>query len=72
MQFRTLGSTSCRDSVTALWGMKALDNVVDMDLMFEVERERSNLKRLQKFVSIFPHFRYTDMFGIVKTVNLLK
>ncbi|KAF4622028.1 hypothetical protein D9613_009528 [Agrocybe pediades] len=46
VQFRTLGSSS-RDSVTALWGTKALDNVVDMDLNFEVEKERSALKRLQ-------------------------
>jgi len=47
-QIQTLGSPSCRASVTALWGPKALENIVDMDISFEVERERTVIKRLQK------------------------
>ncbi|KJA16758.1 hypothetical protein HYPSUDRAFT_147287 [Hypholoma sublateritium FD-334 SS-4] len=44
---RTLGLPSCRESVTALWGPKSLDNIVDVDITFEVEREKVVLKRLQ-------------------------
>ncbi|KAF8881693.1 histidine kinase-like ATPase [Gymnopilus junonius] len=47
IQIRTLGSPSCRDSVTSLWGPKALENIVDIDLEFEVEKEKSTLKRWQ-------------------------
>ncbi|KAF8196979.1 DNA mismatch repair protein [Pholiota molesta] len=47
VQIQTLGSPSGRDSVMALWGTKALDNIVDIDLSFEVEREKIALKRLQ-------------------------
>lgn len=38
----TQGAPSMRASVTALWGPKALDNIVDLDLKIEVERERGN------------------------------
>ncbi|KAF8151454.1 histidine kinase-like ATPase [Crassisporium funariophilum] len=47
VQIRTLGTPSPRASVTALWGPKALDNIVDMDMTFEVERERIAVKRSQ-------------------------
>ncbi|KIM43925.1 hypothetical protein M413DRAFT_371356 [Hebeloma cylindrosporum] len=46
-QIQTFGSPSCRASVTALWGPKALENIVDMDISFEVERERTAIKRIQ-------------------------
>jgi len=45
-----MGIPSPRASVTALWGPKALDSVVDIDLKFEVEKERTTLRRLQKYV----------------------
>ena len=38
-----MGIQSPRASVTALWGPKALNNVVDMDLKFEVEKERNTI-----------------------------
>lgn len=38
----TQGTPSIRTSVTALWGPKALDNIVDLDLSMEVERERGS------------------------------
>lgn len=38
----TQGVPSIRRSVTALWGPKALDNIVDLKLDLEVERERGN------------------------------
>lgn len=38
----TQGAPSIRCSVTALWGPKALDNVVDLDLDLEVEKERGS------------------------------
>ncbi|KAF9484575.1 DNA mismatch repair protein MutL [Pholiota conissans] len=47
VQIQTLGSSSCRDSITALWGPKAFENIVDMDLSFDVEREKITIKRLQ-------------------------
>jgi hypothetical protein len=37
----------------ALWGAKSLDNLVDMDFSFEVEREKSVIKRLQRFILSF-------------------
>lgn len=52
-QIQTLGSPSCRASVTALWGPKALDNIVDMDVTFEVERERTAIKRLLRLAFSF-------------------
>ncbi|KAF5319675.1 hypothetical protein D9619_008398 [Psilocybe cf. subviscida] len=44
---KTIGTPSGRTSVTALWGSKALDNVLDMDLSFQVAREKATLKILQ-------------------------
>ncbi|KAH7925989.1 DNA mismatch repair protein MutL [Leucogyrophana mollusca] len=46
IQLRTDGSTSTRASVTSLWGPKALENIVDLDLSFEVETEKAVLRRL--------------------------
>ncbi|GLB42573.1 putative DNA mismatch repair protein MutL [Lyophyllum shimeji] len=47
VQLRTSGASSTRAAVSALWGKKALDNIVDLDLTFEVEREKGSLRRLQ-------------------------
>lgn len=44
-QLRTDGATSVRASVGALWGPKQLDNLVDLDLTFEVVPEKSVLRR---------------------------
>lgn len=44
-QLRTDGATSVRASVGALWGPKQLDNLVDLDLSFEVIPEKSVLRR---------------------------
>lgn len=46
MQLRTNAASSVRAAVTALWGNKALDNVVDLDLTFDVERDKHATKRL--------------------------
>ena len=46
VQLQTAGASSSRASVSALWGPKALDNLVDLDLSFEVERDNTALKRL--------------------------
>ncbi|KAH9481880.1 Mismatch repair endonuclease PMS2 [Psilocybe cubensis] len=46
VQIRTLGESSRRASVTALWGPRALENIADLNLKFEVDRERANVKRL--------------------------
>lgn len=45
VQLRTEGATSVRASVGALWGPKQLDNLVDLDLSFEVIPEKSVLRR---------------------------
>lgn len=42
----TQGTASMKASVTALWGPKALDNIVDLDLKVDVERERGNRRIL--------------------------
>lgn len=44
-QLRTDGATSVRASVGALWGPKQLDNLVDLNLSFEVVPEKSVLRR---------------------------
>ncbi|KAF7760691.1 hypothetical protein Agabi119p4_10100 [Agaricus bisporus var. burnettii] len=44
----TQGTPSMRASVSTLWGPKALDNVVDLDLRLEVERERGNKRTISQ------------------------
>ncbi|KAF4582707.1 hypothetical protein EYR40_002631 [Pleurotus pulmonarius] len=46
VQLRTNAASSVRAAVTALWGNKALDNIVDLDLTFDVERDKHAVKRL--------------------------
>ena len=46
VQLRTDGTPSTRASVSAIWGPKALDNLVDLDLRFVVEVEAAVLRRL--------------------------
>ncbi|KAI0030484.1 DNA mismatch repair protein MutL [Vararia minispora EC-137] len=41
-------TTSLRSAVSALWGRKSLDNLIDLDLEFEVETERAVLRRRGK------------------------
>ncbi|KIJ62451.1 hypothetical protein HYDPIDRAFT_94452, partial [Hydnomerulius pinastri MD-312] len=45
VQLKTNGAPSTRASVLALWGSKALENIVDLDLSFDVETEKSVLRR---------------------------
>ncbi|KAJ7279405.1 histidine kinase-like ATPase [Mycena rebaudengoi] len=45
VQIRTPGIPSLRASVSSLWGPKALDNIVDLDLSFVVERDKIAMKR---------------------------
>ncbi|KAG6812580.1 hypothetical protein H0H92_002048 [Tricholoma furcatifolium] len=47
VQLRTSGASTSRALVSELWGPKALDNVVDLDLTFEVDRDKTSLKRIQ-------------------------
>ncbi|KDQ22881.1 hypothetical protein PLEOSDRAFT_1051048, partial [Pleurotus ostreatus PC15] len=46
VQLRTNAASSVRGAVTALWGNKALDNIVDLDLSLDVERDKHATKRL--------------------------
>jgi len=43
---RTDGTPSLKASVSALWGPKALDDIVELNLDFEVETEKAVLRRL--------------------------
>ncbi|KAG5635395.1 hypothetical protein H0H81_011417 [Sphagnurus paluster] len=52
VQLRTSGATSTRSSVSALWGPKALDNIVDLDLTFQVDRDKISLKRVQSHTDL--------------------
>ncbi|KAL1675668.1 hypothetical protein EV122DRAFT_280888 [Schizophyllum commune] len=63
IQIRTPGQPSCRASVTALWGPRALDNVVDLDLSFDVERDKMSMRRLN------PNGILTDLPPIHVTVK---
>ncbi|KAH0579376.1 hypothetical protein H2248_003513 [Termitomyces sp. 'cryptogamus'] len=45
VQLRTTGASSSRAVVTELWGPKALENIIDLDLTFEVGRDKISLKR---------------------------
>lgn len=45
MQLRTDGTPSTRASVSALWGPKALEHLVELDLRFDVETEKAVLRR---------------------------
>ncbi|KAI0338661.1 DNA mismatch repair protein MutL [Trametopsis cervina] len=45
VQLRTDGSSSIRASVSSLWGSKTSENLVDLDISFDVETERSVLRR---------------------------
>ncbi|KII84936.1 hypothetical protein PLICRDRAFT_117370 [Plicaturopsis crispa FD-325 SS-3] len=47
VQLKTDGSTSINASVTALWGPKSLENVVDLDLQFLVDMDRTVARRLK-------------------------
>ena len=46
VSLRTDGTPSLKASVSALWGPKALDDIVELDLDFEVETEKAVLRRL--------------------------
>ena len=46
VSLRTDGSPSLKASVSALWGPKALDDIVGLDISFEVETEKTVLRRL--------------------------
>ena len=48
VQLKTDGSPSVKASVTALWGSRGLDNVVDLDLSFDVQTEKNVLRRLDQ------------------------
>ena len=45
MQMRTDGSPSLKAAVCALWGPKALEGVVELDVAFAVETEKAVLRR---------------------------
>ncbi|KAJ7040580.1 hypothetical protein C8F04DRAFT_1082777 [Mycena alexandri] len=45
VQIRTPGTPSLRESVSALWGPKALENLVPLALRFPVERDKVAMKR---------------------------
>ncbi|KZP01298.1 DNA mismatch repair protein MutL [Calocera viscosa TUFC12733] len=45
VQIRTDGTPNLRNNIASLWGRKALDNLVDVDLQLDVEAESSMLKR---------------------------
>ena len=45
VQMRTDGTASLRAAVGALWGPKALEGVVELELEFGVETEKAVLRR---------------------------
>lgn len=49
VQLRTDGSSSLKASITHIWGPKALDNLVPLDLAFEIETERAAILKKRGF-----------------------
>jgi hypothetical protein len=47
VQLRTTGGAGTRAAVSALWGPKALDPLVDLDLSFIVAEDKTAAKRLR-------------------------
>lgn len=45
IQIQTDGSSSLKKCVTALWGPKALDNIIPLDLDVEVEPDAATLRK---------------------------
>ena len=45
VQIQTDGSNNLKSSIIALWGSKATDNVVPLNLVLEVEPDSAMLKR---------------------------
>lgn len=45
MQIQTDGSNILKNSITALWGSKAMENVVPLNLVLDVEADSAALKR---------------------------
>lgn len=56
IQLKTDGTPSVKASVTALWGTRGLDNVVDLDLSFDVHTEKTVLRRLDQERCFLFHF----------------
>lgn len=46
IQLRTDGSSSLTSSISALWGPKTLENLMELELTFDVETEKSALRRM--------------------------
>lgn len=44
-QIKTNGTPSFKASLTALWGPKAMENMVELDLNFRFQQEKSALRR---------------------------
>ena len=47
VQLRTQGVPSLRASVEAVWGPKSLENIVDLNVTFSVDRDTSTFKRIK-------------------------
>ncbi|TFK22541.1 DNA mismatch repair protein MutL [Coprinopsis marcescibilis] len=47
IQLQTKGNPSVKDAVSSLWGPKAIENLVDLNVSFEIAPEKSVLKRLK-------------------------
>lgn len=46
-QIKTNGVPSFKASLTALWGPKAMENAVELDIKFRVQQEKSALRRIK-------------------------
>ncbi|KAJ2917265.1 hypothetical protein MD484_g3137, partial [Candolleomyces efflorescens] len=67
MQIQTQGAPSMRTSVTALWGAKALENVVDLNVAFEVGVEKSVIRRLQMLNHETPESINVEVKGLISS-----
>ena len=80
MQLRTDGATSVCACIGALWGPKQVDNLVDLNLSFEVVPEKSVLRRrreedgsignqyVRRSLELHPHFFFLTVIRILSLV----
>ncbi|KAF6747529.1 hypothetical protein DFP72DRAFT_604810 [Ephemerocybe angulata] len=65
VQLQTPGTSSRRAALTALWGSKALDNVVDLNISFHIDVEKSVARRLQLLNQELPEATEIEVKGLV-------
>ena len=54
MQLRTDGTPSTKAAISTIWGPKALEHLVELDLKFTVKIDKAARRLSSEYVSLFP------------------